>query len=111
MRYFSGRVGIVGVQWNVDSNVGEMRVVRGDGRCEDSIYGSGFVNGMTNNAFGNCDPLFGLRFEAARALWGYCSECVKGKCGKHFGRGKSRRGKLGMQDIQEVGGKRREVHR
>src|ERR1700674_2650801 len=82
MRYSSGRVGVVGGQWNVDSNVGEMRVVRGDGRYEDSIYGSGFVNGMTNNAIGNCDPLFGLRFEAARALWG---AIARNKCRENVG--------------------------
>jgi hypothetical protein len=70
MSYCSGRVEVVGVQWEVHCNVGEMRGVRCDWRCGDSIYGSGFVNGMTNRAFGNCDPFFGLRFDAARALWG-----------------------------------------
>jgi hypothetical protein len=65
----SGGVEVVGVQWDVRCNVGEMRVLR-DGMCGDSTYGSGFVDGITNNALGNCDPLFGLWFQAARALWG-----------------------------------------
>src|SRR4029077_16104081 len=97
---------------NVDCNVGEMRVVRGDGGCRDCIYGSKFVDDMTNHALGNCDSSFGLEFEAARVLWGGdCSEWVRRKYGKQFGRGKLRRGKLEMKGIYEVGGGRREVHR
>ena len=67
----------------MDLNVGEMREVRADAGCGDSIYGSGFVDRVMKSAFRKYNSVFGLGFEAALVSCdGYCSEWVIGECGK-----------------------------
>ena len=67
----------------MDLNVGEMREVRAEAGCGESIYGSGFVDRVTKSAVRKYDSVFGLAFEAALVSCdGYCSEWVRGECGQ-----------------------------
>jgi hypothetical protein len=60
-----------------------MREARADAGCGDSKHESGFVDRVAKSAFRKYESVFGLAFEVALVSWdGYCSEWVRGECGK-----------------------------